>query len=61
MKNEKQNNCIRITVKTRGGWIHWGGAPTYNLTNFSRKLHKNEENWTERGLKTTKHNMECVF
>ena len=26
-----------------------GGAPTYYLTNFSQKLHENEENLTQRG------------
>ena len=25
------------------------GAPTYYLAKFSRKLHTNEENWTEGG------------
>ena len=33
----------------RGGANPRGGAPTYYLTNFSQKLHENEENLTQRG------------
>ena len=32
-----------------GGANPRGGAPTYYLTNFSQKLHENEENLTQRG------------
>ena len=33
----------------RGGANPREGAPTYYLTNFSQKLHENEENFTQRG------------
>ena len=34
---------------SRGGCANLGGAPTYYLTNFSQKLHENEEILAQTG------------
>ena len=40
-------NLQRINGFSEGVPIRGGGLPTYFVVQFSRKLHKNEENWNE--------------
>ena len=49
----KQNlvsvNAVADPGFPKGGDVKPGGAPTYYLANFSRKLHENEEILGQRG------------
>ena len=51
---ERSNPVADPGFPRGGGANPKGGAPTYYLANFSRKLHENEEIWGQRGARPSR-------